>query len=237
MYTYLPTPSYDEYLEHFGIPGMKWGHRKQPIRTGTGRGRKFGSLDARRKVTSSRFSGQAVQKPKKVKKKHKGYSEKTYKKFKQQGMTHAQAVDAAKKSRRKKIAGLAVGAAAIGLTALAVKSKYNTPRRGETQIQMYERRAREKRIKEDKKAANFKFSNQKHYQAVKNQVMNDKLAKAQRENPIKVLDGIVGSTRIYKNVPGHVDPNSIKITEDEVRRAGYRQKQLRKAAKKARFSM
>ncbi len=56
----------DEYLEHYGVPGMKWGVRKQRVLVGR-RGRRFNTGTSNRPATTSKRKGLTTEQKKKLK--------------------------------------------------------------------------------------------------------------------------------------------------------------------------
>lgn len=183
-------PSLDDALVHFGVKGMKWGIRKKrPI----GLGRR-----AQRRVNTEY----------QVKKKSKGYSEKTYQKFKKKGMTHAQAVEAAKKSRKKKIAAIAIGAAAVGLTALAIYRKKNGMGKNANQIQIFENQLKQREADRQAAMNNYKFKSLKEYEAAKESLKGQ----IQRQYDAGLR-------------------NKNEVTDNELRRYGKRLSELNKASR------
>ena len=146
MITYTPTPDYyNNYIAHHGVKGMKWGIRNDPIRTH----RKKGSIKKKKKIT------------------YKGYSNKQYQKYKNQGMDDMQAIKAAKDRRKKTIRNIAIGAAALTLTAIAAKKMYDSGfnLKGMSQREVFEKRAA--KIAEKTNYKNFKFKNRRDYEAAK----------------------------------------------------------------------
>lgn len=115
-YDYVITkPPLDDVLERHGVKGQKWGIRKQRPVLGLARRRVNTGIAS----TKSRLS-----KYTKNSKKRKGYSSKDYKKYRKRGMNHNQAIEAAKRDRKKKIAAVAIGAAALTIGVLAAR-KHN----------------------------------------------------------------------------------------------------------------
>lgn len=164
MNTYTSTPDYyNDYLMHYGVKGMHWGQRKaRPISLGR----------IRRKKTSSKV----------VKaKKRKGYSDAMYDRYRAQGMSHDQAISAARDHRRRTIRNVAIGAAVLTVTALAARTAYNRGFnvRGLTQAQVYEKRAAKAAARKDYK--NFKFKNQNDYMRAKASAAETEWMKAGRK--------------------------------------------------------
>ena len=114
-YDYVITkPPLDDVLEHHGVKGQKWGIRKQRPVLGL----------ARRRVNTGVSSAKSrLSKYTKNSKKRKGYSSKDYKKYRKRGMNHNQAIEAAKRDRKKKVAAVAIGAAALTIGVLAARKK------------------------------------------------------------------------------------------------------------------
>ena len=172
-------------LMHYGVKGMHWGQRKaRPVSLGIRRG--------------MRSSGNITKKkPKKAAKPNKGYSMAQYDKYRAQGMSHDQAVSAARNHRRKTIRNIAIGAAAVTVAALAAHKVYSSGfnLKGLSQRQVYEKRAAKTMAKKDYK--NFKFKNQADFMRAKASAAETEWIKA----------GKKGDPReFYK----HVDDDSIK---------------------------
>lgn len=179
MYDYvIEKPSLDDALIHYGIRGMRWGHRKQ----------------VQRQVRVARPRRQ-----------HRGYSQKSYEKYRQTGMTHNEAVTAAKNKRKKVIAGIIAGAAIAGATAYGVHSV-----KSKNQVNYWENKSKKAEAKRQKKMNNFKFRSLNEYNAAK-----DSLTKKAEQD--------------YKAGKR----NKVEITDGELRRYGYRTRELTKLTKKA----
>jgi hypothetical protein len=163
----------EDLLMHFGIKGMRWGHRKaRPV-----------SLSSRR---GTRSSGDAAKrKPKKAKKQRKGYSMAQYDKYRAQGMSHDQAVSAARDHRRKTIRNIAIGAAAVTVAALVARKVYNSGfnLKGLSQQQVYEKRLAKAAARKDYK--NFKFKNQADYLRAKESAVQTEWMKAGRKGDLR----------------------------------------------------
>lgn len=163
----------EELLIHYGVPGMKWGVRKaRPV-----------SLGLRRRGTAS--SGKVVKsRPKAKKVKTKGYSKRQYDKYRSQGMSHTQAEAAAKEHRKKVVAGVVVGAAALSLTALAAHKMYKGGfnLKGKSQQQVFNERIAKDAARKD--YHNFKFKNQQDYMRAKTAAVNTEYLKAGKKGDI-----------------------------------------------------
>ena len=194
MYDYViekPELS-EETLMHYGVRGMKWGIRKQrPIldtrrfRTGTAK-----------PMSSNPRAGRV-----KPKKKRKGYSDKDYQKYKAKGMTHKEAEERARKDRKKKIKKVALLAAGLTLAGAYAYKKSNTPYKGETREQMYERKAALKARNEEYKKTHYKYKNQKEFEKRKAEYLATKNLQAKRDATVvteTVKNGIRQQNVSYK---------------------------------------
>ena len=195
-YDYVITkPPLDDFLEHHGVKGQKWGIRKQRPVLGLAR-RRVNTGSA--KSSTSKYTKNA--------RNRKGYSSKDYEKYKKRGLSHAKAVEYAKRDRKKTIAGIAIGAAALGLTALAIKKGKAT-----NNTALLEKRYQQNLAKEANAWKSFKFRDDKHYAAVRNGLLNQKLIEAEHK------------------AGKRIDPSTIRINDEELRKHGYRMQQLAKA--------
>lgn len=193
----IEKPSLDE-LYHHGIKGQKWGIRKQRPTLGL----------ARRRISTGSASSR-TSKYTRNPRKRKGYSSKDYQKYKSRGISHAKAVEYAKRDRKKRIAKIVIGAAAIGLTALAIKKGKAT-----NDTALLEKRYQQNLQKQANAWKDFKFKDDKHYAAVRTALLNQKLMEAEQK------------------AGKRLDPSSIKVTGEELRKHGYRLQQLSKAGTK-----
>ena len=214
-------PPLDDVLEHHGVKGMKWGIRKQKVSTGL----------ARRRVNTGEAVSEAGQKAKSImskigknvseRKKRMGYSEKTYQKYKKKGMSDSEAVEAAKKSRKKKVAAVAIGAAALTIGVLAArKHNINVQNAKRLANQTGDTKALEKQLKENaKKAKNawkdYKFDDADHYARAKRGALEQKWTVA-----VQKAGG--DQTKI--------DPKKIKVSGNEVKKYAHDMTQRAKQA-------
>ena len=188
----INKPPLDDVLEHHGVKGQKWGIRKQRPTLGL----------ARRRVNTGTAQS-STSKYTKNAKNRKGYSSKDYQKYRKRGISHAKAIEYAKRDRKKKIAGIAIGAAAIGLTALAIKKGKAT-----NNTALLEKRYQQNLAKQQNAWKSFKFKNDQHYAGVRTSLLNQKLLEAEQK-------------------AGHqIDPKTIRINDEELRKHGYRMQQL-----------
>lgn len=160
-------------LMHYGVKGMHWGQRKaRPV-----------SLGIRRGIRSS--GNVTKKKPKKAAKPNKGYSMAQYDKYRAQGMSHDQAVSAARNHRRKTIRNIVIGAAAVTVAALAAHKVYSSGfnLKGLSQQQVYEKRLAKAAARKDYK--NFKFKNQADYLRAKESAVQTEWMKAGRKGDVR----------------------------------------------------
>ena len=186
----IEKPSLDE-LYHHGVKGQKWGIRKQRPTLGL----------ARRRVSTGSTSSR-TSKYTRNPRKRKGYSSKDYQKYKSRGISHAKAVEYAKRDRKKKIAKIVIGAAAIK------KGKATND------TALFEKRYQQNLQKQANAWKDFKFKDDKHYAAVRTALLNQKLMEAEQK------------------AGKRLDLSSIKVTGEELRKHGYRLQQLSKAGTK-----
>lgn len=200
-------------LMHYGVKGMHWGQRKaRPV-----------SLGIRRGIRSS--GNITKKKPKKAAKPNKGYSMAQYDKYRAQGMSHDQAVSAARDHRRKIIRNIAIGAAAVTVAALAAHKVYSSGfnLKGLSQAQVYEKRLNKKINKQNYINKNFKFKNQNDYMRAKAAAGETEWMKAKNK----------GNTGSAADFIKYVDEDTIKrygkeIFKNDIR---YRRKYGSKSAK------
>ena len=205
-------PPLDDVLEHHGVKGMKWGIRKQKVSTGL----------ARRSVNTGTATS-STSKYTKNAKSRKGYSDKDYQKYKAKGMSHQQAVDAAKSARKKKIAGVAAAAAIAGLTIgvlAARKHNINVQNAKRLANQTGDTKALEKQLKENAKKAknawkNYKFDDADHYARAKRGALEQKWTVAVQK---------AGGDQTK------VDPKKIKVSGNEVKKYAHDMTQRAKQA-------
>ena len=212
-YDYVITkPPLDEFLEHHGVKGQKWGIRKQKPTLGLARRSvNTGTVSAPQQSSTSKYTRNA--------KKRKGYSAKDYSKYRKQGMSHTQAISAAKKSRKKKIAAVAIGAAALTVGVLAArKHNINTQNAKRLASQTGDTRALEKQLKANaKKAQNawkdYKFDNADHYAKAKQGAWQQKYTEAVKKAGGRQQD---------------VDLKKIKVSGNDVKKYAHRMSEMAK---------
>lgn len=212
-YDYVITkPPLDDVLEHHGVKGQKWGIRKQRPVLGL----------ARRRVNTGVASAKSrLSKYTKNSKKRKGYSSKDYKKYRKRGMNHNQAIEAAKRDRKKKIAAVAIGAAALTIGVLAARkhnikiqeAKRLANRTGDTNA--LEKQLKERAKKEASAWKEYKFDNADHYARAKRGALEQKWTEA-----VKKAGG--DQTK--------VDPSKIKVSGNEVKKYAHKVTEMTKQA-------
>lgn len=201
----IEKPSLDE-LYHHGVKGQKWGIRKQRPTLGL----------ARRRIRTGSASSR-ISKYTRNPRKRKGYSSKDYQKYKSRGISHAKAVEYAKRDRKKKIAAVAIGAAALTIGVLAAR-KHNIKIQEAKRLanQTGDTKALERQLKEKvKKQANawkdYKFDNVDHYETAKKGAYLQKYQEAVRNAHGKQET---------------VDLKKIKVNGNDVKKYAYNQQRL-----------
>ena len=213
-YDYVITkPPLDEFLEHHGVKGQKWGIRKQKPTLGLARRRFNTGTVSTGQSRTSKYTRNA--------KNRKGYSAKDYSKYRKKGMNHTQAIAAAKKARKKKIAAVAIGAAALTIGVLAArKHNINVQNAKRLANQTGDTKALEKQLKANaKKAQNawkdYKFDNADHYAKAKRGALEQKWTEAVRK---------AGGDQTK------VDPSKIKVSGNEVKKYAHKMTEMTKQA-------
>ena len=209
----ITKPPLDDVLEHHGVKGQKWGIRKQRPTLGL----------ARRRVNTgtASTSSSSISKYTRNPKQRKGYSAKDYRKYRKQGMSHNQAIKAAKSARKKKIAGVAIAAAAVTIGVLAArKHNINVQNAKRLASQTGDTRALEKKLKENaKKQANawknYKFDNVDHYAKAKRGAWEQKYTEA-----VKKAGG----------KQENVDLKKIKVSGNDIKKYAHRMSEMAKEA-------
>lgn len=210
----ITKPPLDDVLEHHGVKGQKWGVRKQRPILGMARRRVNTGLGILQKSRTSKYTKNA--------KKRKGYSAKDYSKYRKKGMSHAQAIKAAKSARKKKVAAVAIGAAALTIGVLAARNrniKLNEAKRLANQSS--DTKALEKQLREKtKKAANawkdYKFDNVDHYESAKKGALKQKYTEA---------------VRAAGGKQETVDLKKIKVSGNDIKKYAAKQAQLAEEAR------
>ena len=208
-------PPLDDVLEHHGVKGMKWGIRKQKISLGLNR--------ARRKINTgvSQISKSRNTNYAKKAKNRKGYSAKDYAKYRKKGMSHTQAIAAAKKARKIKIAAVVTAAAAITIGVLVAR-KHNIKVQDAKRLanQTGDTKALEKQLREQTKAQanawkNYKFDDVDHYARAKRGALEQKWTQA-----VKAAGG--DQTK--------VDPKKIKVSGNDIKKYAHNVTQMQNEA-------